>query len=60
MSTERAPLVVVGAGPGGYAAAFLAATIAGARPMRTCLTAMRLGVVIYFVPLFFLFQPFIQ
>lgn len=39
------------------AAAFLAATIAGANPMRTCLTAMRLGVVIYFVPLFFLFQP---
>lgn len=39
------------------AAAFLAATIAGARPMRTSFTAMRLGVVIYFVPLFFLFQP---
>lgn len=38
-------------------AAFLAATIAGARPMKTCLTAMRLGVVIYFVPLFFIFQP---
>ncbi|WP_133493188.1 TRAP transporter fused permease subunit [Alcanivorax sp. 24] len=39
------------------AAAFLAATIAGGRPMRTSFTAMRLGVVIYFVPLFFLFQP---
>ncbi len=39
------------------AAAFLAATIAGARPMQTCFTAMRLGVVIYFIPLFFLFQP---
>lgn len=39
------------------AAAFLAATIAGARPMQTSFTAMRLGVVIYFVPLFFLFQP---
>lgn len=38
-------------------AAFLAATIAGAKPMQTCLTAMRLGVVIYFVPLFFVFQP---
>ena len=38
-------------------AAFLAATIAGANPMRTCFTAMRLGVVIYFLPLFFLFQP---
>ena len=39
------------------AAAFLAATIAGGKPMRTSFTAMRLGVVIYFVPLFFLFQP---
>ena len=39
------------------AAAFLAATIAGARPMHTSFTATRLGVVIYFVPLFFLFQP---
>ena len=39
------------------AAAFLAATIAGAKPMQTSITAMRLGVVIYFVPLFFLFQP---
>lgn len=38
-------------------AAFLAATIAGAKPMQTSFTAMRLGVVIYFVPLFFLFQP---
>ena len=39
------------------AAAFLAATIAGAKPMQTSFTAMRLGVVIYFVPLFFLFEP---
>lgn len=39
------------------AAAFLAGTIAGAKPMKTSFTAMRLGVVIYFVPLFFLFQP---
>lgn len=39
------------------AAAFLAATIAGAKPMQTSITAMRLGVVIYFIPLFFLFQP---
>lgn len=39
------------------AAAFLAGTIAGAKPMKTSITAMRLGVVIYFVPLFFLFQP---
>ena len=39
------------------AAAFLAATIAGAKPMKTSFTAMRLGIVIYFVPLFFMFQP---
>lgn len=39
------------------AASFLAATIAGAKPMQTSWTAMRLGVVIYFIPLFFLFQP---
>lgn len=39
------------------AAAFLAATIAGAKPMRTSFTAMRLGVVLYFVPVFFLFEP---
>lgn len=39
------------------AAAFLAGTIAGAKPMKTSFTAMRLGVVIYFIPLFFLFQP---
>lgn len=39
------------------AAAFLAGTIAGAKPMKTSITAMRLGIVIYFVPLFFLFQP---
>ncbi|WP_254919246.1 TRAP transporter fused permease subunit [Oceanicola sp. 22II-s10i] len=39
------------------AAAFLAATIAGAKPMQTSFTAMRLGIVIYFVPLFFLFEP---
>ncbi|SFR76916.1 TRAP transporter, 4TM/12TM fusion protein [Marinobacter daqiaonensis] len=39
------------------AAAFLAGTIAGAKPMKTSFTAMRLGIVIYFIPLFFLFQP---
>ncbi|WGK61571.1 TRAP transporter fused permease subunit [Halopseudomonas sp. SMJS2] len=39
------------------AAAFLAGTMAGAKPMKTSFTAMRLGVVIYFIPLFFLFQP---
>ncbi|WP_150300819.1 TRAP transporter permease [Pseudomonas profundi] len=39
------------------AAAFLAGTMAGAKPMKTSFTAMRLGIVIYFIPLFFLFQP---
>ena len=39
------------------AAAFLAGAIAGAPPMKTAVTAMRLGIVIYFVPLFFVFQP---
>ena len=37
--------------------AFLAAGIAGARPMRTAWQAMRLGIVIYFVPFFFVFEP---
>lgn len=37
--------------------AFLAASIAGAPPMKTALQAMRLGVVIYFVPFFFVFEP---
>ncbi|WP_150302563.1 TRAP transporter permease [Pseudomonas saliphila] len=39
------------------AAAFLAGTMAGSSPMKTSFTAMRLGIVIYFIPLFFLFQP---
>jgi TRAP transporter 4TM/12TM fusion protein len=39
------------------AGAFLAATVAGAGPMKTAFTAMRLGVVIYFVPFFFVFNP---
>lgn len=38
-------------------AAFLAGTIAGAGPIKTSFMTMRLGVVIYFLPLFFLFQP---
>jgi TRAP transporter 4TM/12TM fusion protein len=37
--------------------AFLAATIAGAGPMKTAFHAMRLGVVIYFIPFFFVFNP---
>jgi len=38
-------------------AAFLGASIAGAPAMRTAFTSMRLGVVIYFVPFFFVMEP---
>ncbi|MFC2003108.1 TRAP transporter permease, partial [Chloroflexota bacterium] len=38
-------------------AAFVGASMAGASPLRTAVTAMRLAIVIYFVPLFFLFSP---
>jgi TRAP transporter 4TM/12TM fusion protein len=37
--------------------AFIAAALSGAPPMKTALTCMRLGVVIYFIPIFFLFNP---
>jgi TRAP-type uncharacterized transport system fused permease subunit len=37
--------------------AFISAALAGAHPMKTALTCMRLGVVIYFIPVFFLFNP---
>ena len=37
--------------------AFIAATIAQAKPMKTALQTMRLGIVIYFVPFFFVFNP---
>lgn len=38
-------------------AAFIGASIAGASPMRTGLQAMRLGVVVYFIPFFFVLNP---
>lgn len=38
-------------------AAFMAASMAGARPFKTGFMAMRLAAVIYFVPIFFLFNP---
>lgn len=38
-------------------AAFVAAGIAGASGMRTALLATKLGIVIYFVPFFFVFNP---
>ncbi|MFC1969131.1 TRAP transporter permease [Chloroflexota bacterium] len=37
--------------------AFVASTIAQANPMATAARAMRLGVVIYFVPFFFVYNP---
>jgi TRAP transporter 4TM/12TM fusion protein len=36
---------------------FLAANVAGAHPMKTAWQSMRLGIVIYIVPLFFIYQP---
>jgi len=38
-------------------ASFVAASIAGSNPLKTGIQSMRLGVVIYFIPLFFLFNP---
>jgi len=37
--------------------AFIAAALAGARPFKTGFTAMRLAVVLYFIPWFFVFNP---
>lgn len=38
-------------------AVFVAAGIAGSSPMATAWRAMRLGIVIYFIPFFFIFNP---
>jgi len=38
-------------------AAFLASRISGSDPIHTSMTAARLGVVLYFIPIFFLFEP---
>jgi len=37
--------------------AFVAATISGGSPMKTAFTCMRLGIVLYFIPFFFVFNP---
>ncbi len=37
--------------------AFTAAAVAGSSPMKTGFTAMRLAVVLYFIPFFFVFNP---
>jgi TRAP transporter 4TM/12TM fusion protein len=39
------------------AGAFIAATIANANPMKASLQSMRLGIVIYFIPFFFVYNP---
>jgi len=39
------------------AGAFVGAAIAGAPPMKTAWQAVRLGIVIYFLPFFFVYQP---
>jgi TRAP transporter 4TM/12TM fusion protein len=38
-------------------ASFVGAAIAGAEPMKTALTSMRLGIVVYFLPFFFVYNP---
>ncbi|MGB7301930.1 MAG: TRAP transporter fused permease subunit [Burkholderiaceae bacterium] len=38
-------------------AAFLASRISGSSPVRTSMHAARLGIVLYFIPIFFLFEP---
>ena len=38
-------------------ASFIAAAFAGAPPMKTAFTSMRLAVVLYFIPFFFLYHP---
>lgn len=38
-------------------AAFLASRISDSDPMKTSLHAARLGIVLYFIPIFFLFEP---
>ena len=38
-------------------AAFLASRISGSDPIKTSMHAARLGIVIYFIPIFFLFEP---
>ncbi len=38
-------------------AAFLASRISGSSPVQTSMHAARLGIVLYFIPVFFLFEP---
>ncbi len=36
---------------------FVSAAVAGARPMRTAVESMKLGIVLYFIPFFFVMHP---
>ncbi len=49
--------VVAGITPPVAIGAFFAAAMAGAPPMKTAVMSMRLGVVIYLIPFFFVFNP---
>ncbi len=49
--------VVGGITPPVAIASFFAATMAGAPAMKTAFTSMRLGVVLYFIPFFFVLNP---
>jgi len=50
-------LLTAGITPPVCVAAFVGAAVAGAPPMKTGFTAMRLAVVLYFIPFFFVFNP---
>jgi len=50
-------VIMMGITPPIAISAFVAAAVAGAPPMKTGFTAMRLAVVLYFIPFFFVFNP---
>ena len=50
-------LIMAGITPPVCISAFMAAAMAKGPPMKTGFTAMRLAVVLYFIPFFFLFNP---
>jgi len=50
-------LIMAGITPPVAIAAFIGAAVAGAPPMKTAWTSMRLGVVLFFLPFFFVFNP---
>lgn len=50
-------LLMAGITPPVAISAFVGAAMAGAPPMKTGFTAMRLAIVLYFIPFFFVFNP---